>query len=583
MARVAELAALVEELERHLGDPFDQGTPLSFATALDHDERELYPHVPLSHLHAWSTQDYAVPVSAGGRAVDIQDSLALVTQIARRDATVAMAMSTTSLSYMPIWVAGSEEQKRYYADQVRSGAKMCWGLTERAHGSDILANTTTAHRVAGGYSVSGEKWLIGNGSLADHLVLFARTDQRGGPAGFSILVLDRRSVPAHRIQLLPKQRLHGVRGVDTSGFRLEDCFVPDSALVGTHGQGLEIALKAAHPIRVMVTGLALGCADTALRLTTDFALGRDIFGRRVADLPVSRRALAGCFADLLIAEVVATCAARSLHTAPEQSSVFSSVAKYLVPVLLERTVTELATVLGARHYLRDHPRYGMFQKARRDMLIATFADGNALVNLKNIALQVNRLLGNGFGPGSPVTDRARTLFDWDRELPAYRPWAAEPFSRGQDDAVRSVGASLDVLRARAMTTQGLDAHRWQRCVRLGELLVGQAERMAVEVAELRHHGQSAELFDLAERYALVHAAAVCLGHAAHSADWLRGTPLAGPVPVLLGLERIWLKFQPHQRFGTPEDVDAGFAALRALHAEGQSFGYRQFALAKGQA
>lgn len=571
MAGVTELAALVGSLERHLGDPFDDDMPLSFAKALENDERETYPHLPLAALHAWSAQDYAVPVSAGGRAVDVQDSLALVTQVARRDAAVAMAMCTTSLSYMPIWVAGTEEQKRHYGQRVMAGAKMCWGLTESAHGSDVLANAMTARKVDGGYRVSGEKWLIGNGTLADHLVLFVRTADRGGPGGFSILVVDR---DAHQIRPLAKQRLHGVRGVDTSGFRLTDCFVPDSALVGPEGHGLEITLKSSHSIRVMVTALAQGCADTTLRLTTDFAVSRVLFGQRVIDLPVSRRALVGAFADLLITEVVATCAARGLQVVPEQSSVFSAVAKHLVPAMLERTVTDLATVLGARFYLRDHPRYGVFQKVKRDLPITGFADGNSVVNLKNIALQLDTLL-SATDPG----DRAPLVFDWDADLPDYEPWQAQPFHRGGDDVLLSLTTSLDILRARA--TDESEA----RCVRLGELFVGQLARIATEVASLprrspREYGQSAELFDLAEQYTVVHAAAACLGHAVHSAEWLAGTPLAGALPTLLCLERLWHRFEPHRRFTTPADIDAGAEILLTLHSAGKSFGYRQFPLAK---
>ncbi len=553
MAGVTDLAALIGSLEKHLGDPFDPDLPLSFASALEHDERETYPHVPLAALHAWSTQDFSVPPDAGGRAIDLQDTLALVTQVARRDAATAMAMCTTSLAYMLIWVAGTPAQRRYYGQRVLGGAKMCWGLTEGTHGSDVLANEMSARKVDGGYLVTGRKWLIGNGTLADHLVLFVRTDDHGGPGGFSILVADRASVPPDQVQPLPKQRLHGVRGVDTSGFELTECFVPASGLIGAEGQGLEIMLKASHPIRVMVTALAQGCADTALRLTMDFAVSRTLFGKRVFDLPVSRRALVGCFADLLITEVVATCAARSLQVVPEQSSVFSAVAKHLVPFTLSRTVRELSTVLGARHYLRDHHRFGMVQKIIRDLPITGFADGNSVVNLKNIALQLDTLV-------QPTgSSKARLLFDWDADLPEYRPEAAQPFHRGGDEVMQALG----LVRSWASD---------QRLVQLGSLF-------AEKLASLRGSpGQSAELFSLAEQYTVVHAAAACIGHAVHSGGWLDGTPLSGELPLLLCLEQLWQRFEPYRRFTTPSDIDAGAEILLALHSGGKSFGFRQFPL-----
>jgi alkylation response protein AidB-like acyl-CoA dehydrogenase len=593
MVRVAALATLVADLERHLGDPRDQAGPVSYARILEHDEREEYPHAPLDHLHAWSAQEYAVPVSAGGRAVDIQDSLALMAQVARRDATLATALSITSLSYMPVWVAGTVEQKRFYADAVRNGAKMCWGLSERDHGSDIIANSMYGRPTEGGFLVSGEKWLVGNASLADYLVLHVRTADKGGPAGFSILILPRRSVTARQLRTLPNERLHGLRALDMSGFRLDECFVPDSAVVGGVGRGVEVTLKSSHAVRVVISSLAIGCADTALRTTLDFATRRQIFGRHVVDIPYSRRQLVEAFADLLMADVVATCSARSLQTSPAQSSVFSAVTKYFVPTALDRTVTDLAVVLGARHYLRQGSDYAMFQKAKQDLLVANFADGNTVVNLKNVALQLDTLVEVALRqPADAVAcaeRRARTLFDWDAELPEYHPWEAEPFGRGRDDALLALPASIAMLRTLADTAacggQDGDADLFARCAEAGEGFQAELRRLAEKLADLkagmgREYGQSAGLFRLAEQFCVLHAEATCLGFAVHSAGW-RDAPLAGPASILLVLERLWRWLYPLDYLTDRAVVDELAAGLKILHERHRSFGYRQLPLAEG--
>ena len=96
--------------------------------------------------------------------------------------------------------------------------------------------------------------------------------------------------------------------------------------------------------------------------------------------------------SLLLGDVVATGAVRGLQANPGQVSVLSSVAKFFVPTLLERMTAQLSVVLGARLYLRSHPRFGIYQKMIRDMLVAIFADGNTVVNLKNVASQLTPLL-----------------------------------------------------------------------------------------------------------------------------------------------------------------------------------------------
>ncbi|MFD0528738.1 acyl-CoA dehydrogenase family protein [Kitasatospora arboriphila] len=191
-----------------------------------------------------------------------------------------------------------------------------------------------------------------------------------------------------------------------SGIRVDGVFVPDSARIGAEGAGLEIALQTSQVARTLIGSIALSAVDTALRGTLDFTEHRVIFGRTVSDIPYSRRQLTECFADLMVADAVSLGAVRSLQLVPEQASVWSSVAKYLVPTMLERTMSQLNVVLGARFYLRDDPHHGIHQKMLRDLLVANFADGNTVVNLKNLALQSDGLLAAAVEPPTGAADAA---------------------------------------------------------------------------------------------------------------------------------------------------------------------------------
>lgn len=241
-------------------------------------------------------------------------------------------------------------------------------------------------------------------------------------------------------------------------------------------------------------------------------------------------------------------------------------------------MSALAVVLGARHYLRGHHLYGAFQKAKRDLLVANFADGNTVVNLKNIALQLEKLLSAT--ADAQALERARVIFDWDAELPEIRPWAAQTVSRTGDDALLALPHALDLLSRRT----GND--RWATCVELGRRFLAEVGRMRQECADLRTrlgrgYGDSAELFLLAERYCVVHAAAACLAHRAFS-SWI-APPLDGAAPLLLCLQRLWHALHPLDTVVDESDVDDMASVLRRLHDEHRSFGYRQFALAKRSA
>ncbi|WP_371664445.1 acyl-CoA dehydrogenase family protein [Streptomyces sp. NBC_00280] len=584
----SDLTELAGRLERHLGDPHDPASRMPYTRVLEYDEREDYPYEFVNLLQRWGALDHSLPRAQGGKAGDVEIGFNLMRLIARRDPTTATAFIITSLSFMPAWVAGTDEQKRAMVDAIRRGNRYAWGLSERRHGSDLLANEMTAEKTDGGYLLTGEKWLIGNGRVADGLSVHARTDPRGGPGGYSVFVLDKRQAPAGTVDELPRERMHGLRGLDMSGFRLDRVFVPDSALIGREGQGLEIALKTSQTARALISGIALSAVDTGLRITLDFTEGRTVFGRTVSDVPYSRRQLVECFADLMVADAVSLGAVRALQVVPEQTSVWSSVVKYFVPTLLERTFAQLNVVLGARFYLRDHPHYAIHQKMLRDLPVANFADGNTVVNLKNIALQLDGLLTTAATADRTLREeageRAAVLYGIDRELPLYRPWDQELYSRGRDDALLAAPAALVRLRLLAEEAKRDERDRLTRAADTAEQLLAGAESLRERVTSLkaslgREYGQSAELFDLAKEYCLLHAAAACVHTYVRSAAAFED-PLPSGALLLLQLERVRRHLRPHEAVTDAGVVDDVMRVLRHLHRENRLFSYWQFPLAE---
>jgi hypothetical protein len=161
-------------------------------------------------------------------------------------------------------------------------------------------------------------------------------------------------------------------------------------------------------------------------------------------------------------------------------------------------------------------------------------------------------------------------------------------SRSGDDALLVLPRVVDLLARRAEETRrggdDVEADRWQRCARLGERFAEEVRRLRAERAALgerlgRRYGNSAELFLLAERFCVLHAAACCLAHRALSSPWI-AEPLDGAAPLLLCLQRLWHASHPNDTVVEESDVDSVAEVLLRLHDEHRSFGYRQFALAK---
>mmetsp|Transcript_15163 Transcript_15163/g.2527 ORF Transcript_15163/g.2527 Transcript_15163/m.2527 type:complete len:80 (+) Transcript_15163:442-681(+) len=62
----------------------------------------------------------------------------------------------------------------------------CWGLTEPNYGSDASALETSARPVEGGFILNGEKKWIGNASISDLMIIYARNTETGKVESFIV-------------------------------------------------------------------------------------------------------------------------------------------------------------------------------------------------------------------------------------------------------------------------------------------------------------------------------------------------------------------------------------------------------------
>ena len=574
---------LAEELELYLGDPADPHGPFSYAASADLDAREEFPAEICRLLDDWGLPDYYVPLGAGGRLRDYEHALQLVRTVARRDLTVAVAHGKTYLGAVCVWIAGSPEQTARLGADIRAGVPVALGLTERAHGSDLLAGEVEAvPEGSGAWRVTGEKWLINNATRGSVLALLARTAPDGGPRGFSVLLTDKRALAPGSYRHLPKVPTHGIRGADISGIALDRARVPRSTVVGAEGGGIETVLKALQLTRTMCASLSLGAADHGLRLALDFATERELYGRRLAELPQARHVLAAAAADVLTHEAVALVASRLVHTATEELSVVSAVTKYLVPTGTEELLRELAALLGARAFLSGVTspgvgRYGMFEKIERDHRIVALFDGNTLVNLNSLINQFRSLVRRWRRSETGVTEAAASACDLSAPLPAFDATRLTLLSRYGSSLLAALPAWTTELREEAERDPALTP-----TAQAAQRLLAVTESVHQEMAEPLDlvAGVPYGAFETARRYCLCFAGAACLGLWLHNrraatdgvwrdAGWLR-----------TALDRLLVRLGDRQPGSDPEAYDRLLDEAYAARSAGRLFSLLHLGLAK---
>lgn len=527
-----------QSLEQRLGDPFAPDNVFSFANAVALDEREEYPEQACQILDDLKIYDYYIPSQLGGQLKSFEEFIAVLRVIARRDLTVAIAHGKTYLGAVATWVGGSDKQRQRLVEIIRSGAQVALALTERSHGSDLLASEVKAESVAGGYELSGEKWLINNATRGRALTVFAKTGNSADPRGFSLFLVEKND--GARYKTLPKIKTHGIRGADISGVSFDRLLVPEDAVIGRIGAGLEIMLKAFQLTRTVITGLSLGAADTALRVTMDFALTRKLYGDSLFAIPHARRLLCDAFIDLLICECVSVACARSIHVEPEQMSVRSAIGKFFVPVTVEKILKSLSVVMGARQYLRQEHCDGVFQKIYRDNGILSLFDGSTAVNLHVIGTQLGQLTRRM--DHADLSYRLARIFSLDQSLPEFDPVTLELHNKGRD----SILQGLKLSREKLWSIEPKDVDEST----ILELIKDRTRAILTEIENQRERvmaslkdnvfNKSPQMFEEAEKYCALEAAACCIHMWVHNREEL-GEFFARGDWLVLSLERLLVR------------------------------------------
>jgi alkylation response protein AidB-like acyl-CoA dehydrogenase len=176
---------------------------------------------------------------------------------------------------------GTEEQKSSYMEPLANGEiELAFGLTEPNHGSDATWLETTAERADGGWVINGAKRWNSVMDVAAANVVFARTSgEVGKGAGISAFLVPA-GTPGMEVEYYHWTFNMPTDHAETS---LRDVFVPDDAMLGEEGRGLECAQLFVHENRIRQAASSLGAAQFCIDASIAYAKERIMFGKPLAD------------------------------------------------------------------------------------------------------------------------------------------------------------------------------------------------------------------------------------------------------------------------------------------------------------
>ncbi|MFH0901002.1 MAG: acyl-CoA dehydrogenase family protein, partial [Pseudomonadota bacterium] len=204
--------------------------------ARNRDRSAVFPVEELKELAKLGLLGVNVPACYGGaESGAVAYSLAMM-EIARADASVAVAVAVTNMVAEVLCAWGSEEQRARYVPKVVDGRHICgsFALSEPQAGSDAAALSTSAVRCAAGYRLNGNKQWITSGTHAGLFVIWAKTDPAAGSRGISAFAVAK-GTPGLVVGRAEEKM--GLHGSSTVQLHLEDLEVGPEALLGKEGDG----------------------------------------------------------------------------------------------------------------------------------------------------------------------------------------------------------------------------------------------------------------------------------------------------------------------------------------------------------
>jgi len=245
------------------------------------DDEEKFPAENVRKMAELGLMGVSIAEEYGGSGGDSLHLVIATEEIARACAsTSTIYLASLSLACYPIYLFGTEEQKRRFVVPLAKGQKLaCFALTEPGAGSDAAAIKTAATLRNDHYVLDGTKTFITNGAEADIVVVFATVNKSLRHKGIISLIVDK-GTPGFSVG--KKERKLGVRGSSTAELIFESCRVPVGNRLGDEGSGFKVAMGAIDASRINVAAQAVGIARAGLEASLAYARDRQQFGQAIS-------------------------------------------------------------------------------------------------------------------------------------------------------------------------------------------------------------------------------------------------------------------------------------------------------------
>ena len=328
----------------------------------------------------------------GGGQTDTFKYNAILTEETARAATSLGTLRVHQDVVTPyILEYANEEQKKRWLPGMADGTLMtAIAMTEPGTGSDLTGITTRAQRNDDGtWTLNGSKTFISGGANADVVLVVARTsafdpaDRRGG---LTIFV-----VPTASAGFEVGATLHkiGIKSQDTVELHFTDVVVQEADILGEVGSAFRYLSANLAQERLTIAVNAVGTADAAIRLASEYAQERTSFGTPLSNFQNTKFVLAECSTEVAAARAMLD-QALDAHDEGELSPADAARLKLFTTEVQGRVIDKCLQVHGGYGYILEYPIARLYADARVTRIYGGTSEIMKTIIAKDMGLSARR-------------------------------------------------------------------------------------------------------------------------------------------------------------------------------------------------
>ncbi|XP_067642841.1 isovaleryl-CoA dehydrogenase, mitochondrial [Eurosta solidaginis] len=299
----------------------------------------------------------------GGTGGTYLDHCIVMEEISRAAGGVALSYGAHSnLCVNQLTKNGTIEQKEKYLPKLCSGEHIGGlAMSEPGSGSDVVSMKLRAEKKGDYYVLNGTKFWITNGSDADTLIVYAKTDSG---------VADKHAITAFIIEtawegfsVAQKLDKLGMRGSSTCELVFQDLKVPAKNMLGKVNKGVYVLMSGLDYERLVLAAGPVGLMQAAVDVSFDYAHQRKQKGQLIGEFQLMQGKMADMYTILSACRSYLYAVARAVDNGERSSKDCAGVILYCAEKATQ-VALDAIQILGGNGYINEYPTGRIMRDAK---------------------------------------------------------------------------------------------------------------------------------------------------------------------------------------------------------------------------